>query len=69
MEDGAPVATLRFRDGLGPPQVKVEVEGEPSAEIAFGSGSFTITPGGLAGLLEHTARALAAIGALPNAPP
>lgn len=69
IEDGAELARIRFNDGLGPPYTGVKVEGQPTCEIAFGSGKFMFPPDALGGLLVATAKALSEIEALPEDPP
>jgi len=44
----------------------VEVKGQPTADIAFGSGPFILSVNSLGGLLVATARVLAQIEALPE---
>jgi hypothetical protein len=66
IKDGAEIARVRFHNGLGPPYTKVEVEGQPTCEIAFGSGAFCFPVVGLGGLLVATASALSNIEALPE---
>ncbi len=69
IEDGAEVARVRFYRGIGPPLAKVEVTGQPTCEIAFGSGEFCFTMLALSGLLYATAQALSAVEGLPDDPP
>jgi hypothetical protein len=69
IEHGAEIARVRFHEGLGPPYTKVEVNGQPTCEIAFGSGDFCFPVEALAGLLVAVARALSDIEALPDDPP
>lgn len=69
VEDGAEVARMRFHDGLGPPFTVVNVEGQPTCEIAFGSGDFCFPVEALGGLLYATAHALSDIEALPETAP
>lgn len=69
IEDGAEIARIRFHEGLGPPYTKVKVEGQPTYEVAFGSGEFCFPVDALGGLLFATARALSEIEALPEDPP
>lgn len=68
IEDGTEVARVRFHEGLGPPFTEVKVEGQPTCEIAFGSGEFMFPPIALRGLLYATAQALARIEVLPEDP-
>jgi hypothetical protein len=69
VEDGAEVARVRFHEGLGPPHTKVQVNGQPTCEIAFGSGDFCFPVDSLGGLLVAVARALSDIEGLPEDPP
>ncbi|MBS1861751.1 MAG: hypothetical protein JSS68_08565 [Actinobacteria bacterium] len=69
IEDGTEIARVRFHSGNGPPWTKVKVEGQPSCEVAFGSGEFMFPPDALGGLLVATARALSAIEGLPEIAP
>ena len=64
--DGTPVATVRFRDGRGPPDTRIDVTGEPTVTLAFGGGFFAMTTAGIGGLLVHTSRILALIETLPD---
>ncbi|HEY8501907.1 MAG TPA: hypothetical protein VIL21_04430 [Solirubrobacterales bacterium] len=68
-KDGAKIASIRFRDGAGPPETKVQVNGEPSAVVAFGSGFFALSIDVLGGLLVHVSQALSMIESLPEAAP
>jgi hypothetical protein len=68
IEDGAEIARIRFNEGLGPPHTVVKVEGQPTCEVAFGSGNFCFPVDGLGGLLVAVARALSDIEALPETP-
>jgi hypothetical protein len=68
IEDGAEIARIRFNEGLGPPHTKVKVEGQPTCEIAFGSGEFCFPVDALGGLLVAVARALTRIEGLPETP-
>lgn len=69
IEDGTEIARVRFNEGLGPPLTEVKVEGQPTCEIAFGSGEFMFPPIALSGLLYAVAQALGEIEALPEDPP
>jgi hypothetical protein len=64
--DGTTIASVRFRDGRGPPHTMVEVTGEPSVTLAFGGGFFALPIDGIGGLLIHTARILSLIEDLPE---
>ncbi len=68
VEDGAEIARVRFNEGLGPPYTVVKVEGQPTFEIAFGSGTYCFPVDALGGLLVAVARALSAIEALRESP-
>ena len=62
--------SIRFRDGAGPPETKVDVNGEPRAVIAFGSGFFALSVDVIGGLLIQVDHALSSIETLAeNAPP
>jgi hypothetical protein len=69
LKDGTKIASVRFRDGRGPPLTKVEVKGKPTALIAFGSGFFALPVDGIGSLLVHTDKALSLIEALPEKAP
>jgi hypothetical protein len=64
--DGTAVASVRFRDGRGPPHTTVEITGGPVVTLAFGGGFFALPIDGIGGLLVHTARILTMIEALPE---
>ena len=68
VEDGAEVGRVRFRDGCGPPETEVQVKGQPTADIAFGSGPFSLSLGALGKLLTATDDALSRIAVLPDHP-
>lgn len=67
-KDGTEVARVRFHEGLGPPLTVVEVQGQPTCQVAFGSGEFCFPPDALGGLLYAVGKALAKIEALPETP-
>lgn len=70
VKDGAEIAKIRFRSGLGPPHTKVKVEGEPSALVAFGGGPIALSTYEIAMLLLHADEALIRFEGLPDeAPP
>jgi hypothetical protein len=64
--DGTAVASVRFREGRGPPHTMVEITGAPSVTLAFGGGFFALPIDGIGGLLIHTARILTLIEELPE---
>jgi hypothetical protein len=66
IEDGAEIARIRFHEDLGPPYTTVKVEGQPTCEVAFGSGEFAFPVDGLGGLLVATAHALSEVETLPE---
>lgn len=68
LEDGAKVASVRFRNGAGPPEAHVQVNGEPSAIIGFGSGEFSLAVDVIGDLFMHVNEALSRIEALPEQP-
>lgn len=68
LEDGAKLATVKFRGGK-PPETGVDVTGEPTATIGFGSGFFALPIEGIAALIGHAAVALNEIGVLPDEAP
>jgi hypothetical protein len=59
-KEGTEVARVRYPSGAGPPEIHVDVTGQPTAEIAFGSAGTGIgaTIPGLGGLIGHVALAL-----------
>lgn len=70
LKDGTEVVSIRFRDGAGPPETKVDVNGDPKVAIAFGSGFFALSVDVIGGLLVQVDQALPRIEVLPEeAPP
>lgn len=69
MKDGTPVASIRFKDGAGPPYTGVDVNSHPSALIAFGSGFFALPIGGIGALLVQADHALSLFEGLPEEAP
>jgi hypothetical protein len=65
--DGTALASVRFKDGQGPPYTTVEVIGEPSVLLGFGSGFFALPIDGIGKLLVDTAEVLSKIETLPEA--
>lgn len=59
--DGTAVASVRFRDGRGPPHTTVAITGGATVTLAFGGGFFALPVNGIGGLLAHTARVLSMI--------
>lgn len=69
LRDGAEIATIRFRDGLGPPLTTVTVTGEPKAVLAFGSGFVSFSIDVIGGMLVCVHEALSQIEELPEEAP
>lgn len=69
LEDGTKIASIRFRDGVGPPETTVMVNGEPKAAIAFGGGFFALSVEVIGGLLIQVDQALSRIEALSEVAP
>lgn len=65
--DGTKIASVRFKDGQGPPYTTVEVIGEPSVLLGFGSGFFALPIDGIGKLLVNADEVLSVIETLPEA--
>jgi len=65
VEDGTPIATVKFSGGEAP-ETGVDVTGQPTATIGFGSGFFALPILGIAALIGHAAVALGGIEGLPE---
>lgn len=66
LADGTKVATVKFRDGKGPPFTTLRPSGNPPVTLGFGSGAFALPVDGIGELLVQTANALTKIEALPE---
>lgn len=69
VKDGAEIAKIRFRSGLGPPQTEVKVEGEPRALVAFGGGPVALSTAQISMLLVHADDAVLRLQALSDEAP
>ncbi len=69
VKDGAEIAKISFRSGLGPPHTQVKVEGEPSALVAFGGGPVALSTAQIAMLVVHAQSALLMLQTLPDEAP
>lgn len=65
--DGTKIASVRFRDGQGPPYTTLAVTGEPLVTVGFGSGFFALPINGLGELLVSTNHVLSLVEELPAA--
>jgi len=66
VKDGADIARIRFRSGLGPPHTKVKVEGEPRALVAFGGGPVALSTYQISLLVMHAQSTLFMLGQLAD---
>lgn len=68
LEDGAKIASVRFRNDAAPPEAHVQVNGEPTAVIGFGSGFFSLAIDVIGGLFVQVNEALARMETLSDTP-
>jgi hypothetical protein len=62
LEDGAPVAYLRFPTLPSPPQtLQVEMGGQPIASVLFGAAEYAVSIAGLEGLCTYVSSVLTAV--------
>lgn len=69
VKDGTDLVRIRFRSGLGPPDTKVKVQGNPKALVAFGGGPVALSIEQISMLLVHAHGALLALGGLAETAP